>query len=367
MIEAGGWGGAETLDGGVGNDAVFLFLVDATSDIVLDMSQPGLTQTLANGTVLRNFEALGLNAGDGNDRIIGGDLGNALYGNWGNDWLIGGDGHDEFEGGQGRDTMKSGGGRDDFYIGTSDGARERDVTDGGGGLDTLHSFDTQRAVDISLADTSLWQTLGDGQTFRNIEALEMGGSSFADRIIGGIGRDVLMGDDGDDTLGGGSGDDTLDGESGNDRLFGGDGNDHLTVWGDPFSAPGEADLVDGGAGDDLFEVSLGQHTLTGGAGADRFQLFSSGGLGSFGQITDFATEDRLILGPPPGLPGGPQLLAADAFVLGTTATGAEDRVLYDTATGTLRYDIDGVGGAAAVVILTLVAGTVITADNFLLA
>jgi Ca2+-binding RTX toxin-like protein len=49
-------------------------------------------------------------------------------------------------------------------------------------------------------------------------------------------------------------------------------------------------------------------------------------------------------------------LAAGAFAAGAglvAARDASDRIVYDTATGALRYDADGAGGAAAVQVATL--------------
>ena len=46
-------------------------------------------------------------------------------------------------------------------------------------------------------------------------------------------------------------------------------------------------------------------------------------------------------------------LSADAFRLGTAALDADDRILYDAATGALFYDRDGTGAAAAVQFATL--------------
>ena len=42
-------------------------------------------------------------------------------------------------------------------------------------------------------------------------------------------------------------------------------------------------------------------------------------------------------------------LAASAFVNGTAALDANDRIIFDSTTGNVSYDADGVGGAAAVV------------------
>jgi serralysin len=46
-------------------------------------------------------------------------------------------------------------------------------------------------------------------------------------------------------------------------------------------------------------------------------------------------------------------LPAGAFVVGTAAADADDRILYDTATGALFYDSDGTGAAAAIQFATL--------------
>jgi Ca2+-binding RTX toxin-like protein len=62
--------------------------------------------------------------------------------------------------------------------------------------------------------------------------------------------------------------------------------------------------------------------------------------------------------------GSPGALAAGAFKAGAAATDADDRIIFNNATGALLYDADGVGGTAAVQFATLtgIVGTVTEAE-----
>ena len=95
-----------------------------------------------------------------------------------------------------------------------------------------------------------------------------------DTICGLGGNDSLSGNNGDDFIDGGDGNDKVDGGNGNDVLFGGEGDD--TVEGNDGT-----DTLNGGNGRDRLEGGYGNDTLTGGAGPDKF----SGGPG-----TDTATD-----------------------------------------------------------------------------
>ena len=63
-------------------------------------------------------------------------------------------------------------------------------------------------------------------------------------------------------------------------------------------------------------------------------------------------------------------LAAAAFRSGagvTTAGDADDRIVYNTTTGALYYDADGVGGTASILFATLANKAALTAGDFFIA
>lgn len=60
-------------------------------------------------------------------------------------------------------------------------------------------------------------------------------------------------------------------------------------------------------------------------------------------------------------PGG---LAASQFAIAASALDADDRVIYNAASGALFYDADGSGGGAQVQFATATTGLAMTASNF---
>jgi Ca2+-binding RTX toxin-like protein len=57
-------------------------------------------------------------------------------------------------------------------------------------------------------------------------------------------------------------------------------------------------------------------------------------------------------------------LSAAAFRLGAAAADADDRIIYDSATGRIYYDADGSGGGAKVLFAQVAAGTTLTNTDF---
>jgi Ca2+-binding RTX toxin-like protein len=188
-------------------------------------------------------------------------------------------------------------------------------------------------------------------------------------LLGNIGNDILTGSAGNDSLDGGLGDDSLYGGNGNDSLDGGLGNDSLY----------------GGNGNDTLLGGLGNDILVGGAGADSFNFalgyvynsssnsrtLSIGSIDGVDSITDFSVaDDRIGIYLSPNISAATGLtpnsaITANQFVIGTGATDASDRFIYNSATGGLFFDADGTGATAQVQLATLSSGLAMTnADIF---
>ena len=330
--------GSDALDGGAGADRMFggsgndTYYIDGTGDRVYETATASSTDTADLGgtdtvnssigyTLGKFIENLTL-TGSGNFSGTGNELANALVGNdgtnilkglAGNDTLKGGAGSDKLDGGVGADTMFGGAGNDIYYV---ENAEDRvyetasvamaDSTDLGG-KDTVSS--------------SVGFTLG-----KFVENLTLTGTGNH----GGSGNELantLLGNDGANTLRGLGGSDILKGGAGNDKLLGGDGKDTLT----------------GGAGNDAFvfdTASTNRDTITDFSRieGDKIQL-------SRAVFTGFAYTGAL------------HAEEFHAAAGATKAHDATDRLIYNTTTGVLFYDADGVGGASAVQVAQLGAST----------
>jgi Ca2+-binding RTX toxin-like protein len=239
------------------------------------------------------------------------------------------------------------------------------------------------------------------------ERVTINGSLGVDRITGTSDTDVISGRDGNDVIdGGGGSEDILIGGAGDDsyRLRAQDmiregvdgGYDMVTtqlrsatlaanveklvfdgVATTAFAGTGNAidnvivarggdDKLSGGGGADILHGGQGLDLLTGGAGADRFVFDTAPSAGrNSDTIADFAAEDFIVLDRSVFTAAGAQArLSSDAFVLGTAAADAEDRLVYDQASGRLFYDADGTGAGAQVLFARLAAGTELGAADF---
>ena len=172
-----------------------------------------------------------INAGTGNDTLVGGDGADTLNGQAGGDTLAGGGGADTLAGGNGSDTL-------DYSARTASVALDFDGVADDGEVDEGDNAmpDVGHATGGAGDDTLVGSAAGN--TFA--------GGAGDDTLVGAAGIDILSGGNDDDALDGGSQADSLTGEAGSDSLVGGT----------------EADALDGGDGDDT-------------ATADEFDVLTS--------------------------------------------------------------------------------------------
>ncbi|MDF8334981.1 calcium-binding protein [Novosphingobium cyanobacteriorum] len=232
---------------------------------------------------------------DSSDLLIGSTVADTLTGNDGNDVLAGGAGADILMGGAGNDTAS--------YANASGG------------------------LTASLINPSANTGDAKGDVYKQIENLT--GSAFADKITGSDSVNTLSGGSGNDLLYGLGGTDTLYGGTGWDQLFGGNNNDRLF----------------GGWGNDVLTGGAGYDKLTGGSGADKF-VFDAPSAAS-DTIMDFEHGiDKVVLS---GSDYGVASLSSFSFVSGTrpTPTSNAPTLMYNTSSGALWFDPDGVGWRGA--------------------
>lgn len=331
-----------------------------------------------------------INGGQGNDAIGGSDANDFLVGGAGNDNLSGGDGKDSLLGGAGDDVLTGGTGDDTAIINASTDGKDRvNLGDGndlvnvsaaapgqvrltftssevGNGMasdsDTMANQDGFLAVRMRL-ENAQGSAMGDqsrfddeGITFSSTTA----GLTFDVRdLVSGVARGnqfevVTLGTNASEMLtavqsarayyiNAGQGDDTVTGGTGKDFLVGGAGND----------------VLDGGVGAD---------SLLGGGGQDQFSFSTALGAANIDTIVDFnVADDSFVLDSSVfvGLMEG--ALSADAFVMGTAAMDASDRIIYDSAGGRLLFDRDGSDtGFAAVQFAGISTGLAMTNADFMI-
>jgi Ca2+-binding RTX toxin-like protein len=186
------------------------------------------------------------------------------------------------------------------------------------------------------------------------------------------GNDWLTGTAGNDSLNGLAGDDTIQGFAGHDRLFGGRGNDSVIGGAGNDTLQGNAgnDRLLGRDGNDWLRGGAGRDTLSGGAGTDRFIFAETAGSANADRISDFVSgTDRLLFENDvlAGLgPAGHWAVDDGRFWAAPGASGGHDgndRVIYNTSTGSLYYDADGSGAGAAQLIATLLDHPAIAATD----
>jgi hypothetical protein len=181
-----------------------------------------------------------LDGGAGNDALTVSGNAPVVFGSAGDDTLNGGAKDDVLVGGTGRDTFHGGGGDDQL----GDDGHERDVYDGGPGLDFVSYTTARRPVTIDLGRRRGPQ----GDSYSGVENAQ--GGTAGDTILGDGGANDLRGGPGPDHMNGRGGPDLVDGERGYDRVTGGAGRDHLYSDDSDYGTTG-GETVHCGAGADV--------------------------------------------------------------------------------------------------------------------
>lgn len=283
---------ADSINGRGGADTMMglagddTYTVDLADDEVLEAVGDGTdtVRSTVSYTLSINVEKLRL-IGSAAANATGNSLDNQLTGNSANNILSGRAGADRMAGGDGNDT----------YV--VDETGDRAVEAVGEGTDTIRS-----GVSFTLPSNV------ENLRLTGSTAVTANGNELANSITGNTANNTLRGMDGDDSL---------NGAGGNDRLIGGPGNDRITC----------------GSGQDVVQFDADIDPLT-----------------NLDSITDFNPVDdeiRLVGAAFPTLATA-GTLPASAFGLGTVAATAAVRILYDPATGFMRYDADGTGPTGAV-------------------
>jgi Ca2+-binding RTX toxin-like protein len=126
-------------------------------------------------------------------------------------------------------------------------------------------------------------------------------------------------------------------------------------------------VIEGNDGDNVLNGRAGNDELIGYLGQDSFlfdtpldPMFNVDALTDFNVADDTIRLDDAIFAAL--APGG---LSAAQFVIAAAAQDADDRIVYDSGTGALFYDADGVGGSSAIRFANLSSGLGLTHLDFL--
>jgi Ca2+-binding RTX toxin-like protein len=376
---------ANILDGGAGNDVMTggdgddTYLVESFGDQVIEAGGEGNDSIYTTTSyVLGAGQSVETMAARDNSltvamNLLGNELANTIFGNNGTNFI---------DGGAGADIMTGFGGDDTYAV---DNAGDVVIEQAGGGNDAIYT-----SFSYILGFGSSVETLAARDNSLTV-AMDLFGNELDNLIFGNNGANFLDGGTGADTMTGFGGDDIYAIDNVNDRVVEdpGQGNDAIyttlsyvldtghsieTLAARDNSLTDALDLtgnelansVLGNNGANVLNGGLGSDVLVGYGGADTFAFTTALGANNVDTVADFvhgtdkiALDDAVFTAI-----GGLGALNANAFVTGTAAVDADDRIIYDAETGQLFYDADGSGSGAAILFAQLSGSLSLTASDF---
>ncbi|MBM6579755.1 hypothetical protein ILT44_06145 [Microvirga sp. BT689] len=307
-----GYGGNDTLRGGLGQDSYF---VDDAGDVVIEAADAGFDSI---------FSSIDFVLPDHVERLIlqppvlegrrgtGNDLDNVMTGGQWNDTLYGGIGNDRLEGGfvngnSGQDSLVGGVGNDTYVVDRDDDV----VTElAGEGTDLVQSASANYTLSAHVENMTLIGTMGANGYGNNLD----------NHLIGNIGGNILEGRDGNDTLDDGGGRDGLRGGLGRDTFV-------FSSLADLNPDPSSSDVL-----------SDFDHSLAGGV--------------------DGSTLDVIDLSRIDAITGGSDNAFSGSILMGSTAPGQQNAgFLYYNMTSGVLYGYVGAQGMAVSPSFAITVGT----------
>ena len=372
-----GLGGTDTMRGGAGNDT---FVVSSAGDRALEVTGEGLDNVIA-GT------SFTLEAGSEIERLQTSDRRSTaainLTGNEFRQTLEGNAGSNILNGGGDRDTMRGLRGNNSYLV---DNAADTILEATNEGTDNVNA-----SVSYTLAAGVSAETLRTTDA-AGTTAINLVGNNIANFVTGNDGGNILIGGGSVDTLTGNGGNDSYFVDLAADRIVEVDleGTDNVntsvsyaleagdsieTLRTDNAAGTTAIDLtgneinnfVTGNNGANRINGRLGNDTLRGNGDADTFvfntALNASTNVDTIADfqvgVDEFLLENSEIF---TGVVAG--TLNEDAFHIGAAAADAEDRIIYNSATGVLSFDADGNGSGVAIRFAQVSAGLALTNADF---
>ncbi len=327
-----GGDGNDTLIGGAGDNTLFAGDGDDTLELVnvadLDRMFAGSGR---DRLVIHNVDDLTLNLADYDlEEIVAGAGDDYLYSSddidlyidagAGDDVILGGDGNDTLIGGDGKDRIEGGAGDDVIEVGLGDNLAD---IDGGSGNDTLT---VSGGVDMTIDMTgSNVENVVGGSGSETVTDLAAGGSNVSlgagdDTVIAGVGSDSLNGGAGSDTVDYSQSTSAVDVNLATNTVSGGAAEGDTISGFENVNDTTFDDVIVGSDEDNRLYSSSGNDDLTGGDGADTFDVnIGSTAMGTV-RIRDFTPSKGDVFALS-GV-GGATLIAAATNALANQTTNA---------------------------------------------